>query len=236
MNFSIARSYVLINHVSTERGRSYVHTEKSSTTRDDGSVERVLETKIVVRDPIEAKKVQVLYSKAYNAFKGLGYPLGRQVYLIAANDKDKVDKLISDLAKEIQDTNLTFNVCHIDFRPRVAEIVPEKASEETLESLRKDISDAINDLLEALKGGDLKIIKAAISSSRNIEKLLDGEAKKEASGLSVLAKDIADRLKKANEEGEKAVEMVQEKAKTGALRFALVLSEMGFDVPFPQPE
>lgn len=230
MNFSIARSYVLINHVSTERGRSYIHVEKSSTKRDDGSVERVLETKITVRDPIEAKKVQVLYSKAYNAFRGLGYPLGRQVYLIAASYKDKVDKLISDLAKEVQETNLTFNVCHIDFRPRIAEIVPEKASEETLESLRKDISDAINGLLDALKGGDLKVIKAAIGNSRNIEKLLEGEAKKEASELNVLAKDIADKLKKANDESEKVVEGVQEKAKTEALRFALVFSEMGFDM------
>lgn len=228
--FSIARSYVLVNHVSTERGRSYVHTEKSSLTHDDGSIERVLETKIVERDPVEAKKVQVLYSKAYNAFRGMGYPLGRQVYLIAASDKDKVDKLVTQLTKEVQDTNATFHVCHIDFRPRIAEIVPEKASEETLKSLRKDISDAVNGLLKALESGDLKVIKTAISNSRNIEKLLEGEAKKEASGLSVLAKDITDRLKKANEEGEKVIESVQEKARTGALRFALVFSEMGFDV------
>lgn len=179
---------------------------------------------LVEAAPDEAVAVRKTYAKIYGMFAKCGLDLGRNVYLVPESRKVSLDQLVQEAQDLATETTGACMICTIDFAPLVLEIIPGRTEQQTLLSLQRDVSRAVEDLTAALKTGDVRLLKAKVKATRDLADLLDGPAKAKVADLHGFAKRMITQLDEAADEGDAAVQRAQERAAAGAERFAVALA------------
>ena len=235
MAIEIRKTILAVVDWSARRGRTYAHSDEeswctecpgerppfTSTCEATGhGVKRTFKTDMEEAAPAEAKEVQKLYGEVCRVFAKLGYACGRQVYLIAEEDADKLDAAMAVLRALFDEKNATFRVCSADWHARIVKINPSTSHEETLRSIRRDVDDAVAKLLGALDSGDVKVMRQTVKDTKNLAALLDGQSRMQVEALSTFTVKVARQLREAADGGEGAVDTAIHEAKQGAVRFA----------------
>lgn len=187
--------------------------------------QQVVHTTTTEAAPDEAEIVRDVYSKVYRSFQKIGYPLGRNAYLVADARKAELDTQVATAHAMTVDANAKCKVCYVKFLPVLVRISPTATEEETLASLRRDIEAGIQGLIDALKTGDHRVIVAQVRQARDLAKLVESPITRTAiDDLHGFADRVARSLRNAADDGDTALETAREEARLGAGRFARVFA------------
>lgn len=240
----VGKSILVIVNWRADYARSYQHDKLGVRCLDCSGVEVAVEytsacegaghkrrsvQKVTLTEaaPEESKRAERLYGRLHRRFAKLGYACGEAIYLLGA-DAD-LEGAKGDLRAEFDAANGEFQRCNVDFDLKEIVLVPGEINEETLKSIRRDVEGTIQKLLDALRSGDLKSIKAGARDARQLAHVLEGDSKAQAGALVDFAQGIAKRLREAADESTLAVEEAVEEAKNGAARFAAILLDEGVE-------
>jgi hypothetical protein len=238
-NLKLNQSIFVLVRYNSFTGRNYQHDEKSVICKTcpgenptyalecraaDHKRQRILHTTVLEAAPEEAKKLSKLYGRVYRRLHNLGFAAGDNAYFFP-RDVD-VDSEIEKIRKDIDETNVEFKICRGDFSFDIFDLSPEDSRQETLRSLQQRVESSIETLLAALHSADIKEIRKAILSTKNLSILLDQEGKENVEELTSFTARAAKWLKDAADEGDLAVEKVTEEIQNGAARFAGIFAEL----------
>lgn len=175
--------------------------------------------------PEEARKASRLYGRLHRRFGKLGFPCGDAIYLLGADAPLETAK--DELRAEFQAANGGFAHCSVSFDCKEIVLVPGELNEETMGSIRRDVEATIQKLLDALRAGDLKAIRAGAKDARQLAGVLDASGRADVESMAAFAQGVAKRLREAADESTLAVEQAVEEARSGAARFAAILLDEG---------
>lgn len=232
----LATQTLVVVRWEANRGRSYAHTRNTGVCLAcEGEPlyslaceqlghkrRREVNTVVTEADPKESKAIQRLYHRLYDAFRKIGYACGDQVYLLGKTAP--LDEAIAELRELFDEANKVFKHCKADFRLSVIQIVPDEAHAETMRSLERDVSEAVDRLLDALASCDPRELRKALRETRNVSALLAGEASSTTSELTDFAAKMVKRFKEIEREGEGALALAEGEAREGARRFETLWS------------
>jgi hypothetical protein len=178
----------------------------------------------VERAPEEHKELRSLYTTIRSRIKSLGFHAGGPCFFLAADAP--LDKTITEIRTQVDECNAKWQVCKADVDMQVYDIVPDSAHEESLRSLRNSVEQACNKLVEALKSGELDVIKRQLAKTKNLSQLLEGESKDKVDELAKFTARAAGWLKDAVDEGDEAIARAVEETRNGADRFAGIVADL----------
>jgi len=185
----------------------------------------------VERAPEEHKELRSLYTEIRSKIKALGFHAGGPCFFLAADAP--LDETIRDIRVKVDICNSTWKVCKADVDLQVYDIVPDSAHEESLRSLRNSVEQACLKLVEALKSGELDVIRKQLAKTKNLSQLLEGESKDKVDELAKFTARAAGWLKDAVDEGEDAIAKAVEETRNGADRFAGIVADLFAAEPAP---
>lgn len=230
---------VVIVRFSAERGRSYAHVDdggehcqscdqawSSACAESKHTKRRKLRTTIEEKAPLEAKRVQQLYTQLHSAFRGIGQHAGDNVYLVPT------DADLAGVLKEQRETfasaNADMTACAASFDVKVLRVDPVQASADTLASIRSDVDASIAKLVTALQTGtDPAAMRAAVRETKNLAQVVESQAASDVTACQDYLIQAAKRLRDAADEGDDAVAKAVDHARQGAARFAAIFAGEG---------
>ena len=188
---------------------------------------RVVQATMHEHAPSESHRVTQLYGKLHGAFRRVGYSCGGGVYLIPGGARSGLDEALAAYRAELDQANGEMQHCRAGYYVKLMEIDPGTAHEETLRSIRKDVFDALDKIMDAVRSGDAGAIRKVLREVRQVAQLADGSTRQDIEDLTQFAAQVAKRLREAAVAGEEQVEKVVEYGKTGVTRFAGLFAEQG---------